>query len=53
MPASKFTHKAKTPAQKRQWDHVYQSELAKGASHATAVIAANGVVKRHPSKKKK
>lgn len=46
MPASRFTKKAKTPKQKRQWQHVYDSELAKGASRATAVKAANGVVKK-------
>jgi|HubBroStandDraft_5_1064220.scaffolds.fasta_scaffold48799_4 hypothetical protein len=50
MPRSS---KAKTPAQKRQWDHVEQSELDRGASPKVAAMAANSVVKKHPSRKKK
>jgi hypothetical protein len=44
--------KAKTPAQKRQWDHVEQSMLDRGASPKRAAMAANAVVRDHPSKKR-
>lgn len=47
------TAKAKTPAQKRQWDHVEQSMLERGASPKAAAKAANSVVKKHPSSKRK
>ena len=50
MPRS---NKANTPARKRQWDHVEQSELDRGASPKVAAMAANSVVKKHPSRKKK
>lgn len=46
MPASKFTKKANTPKKARQWQHVYDSEKARGASPGTAIKAANGVVKK-------
>ena len=50
MPVSK---KANTPAKKRQWHHVEESALARGASPKIAAMSANAVVKKHPSKKKK
>lgn len=46
MPASRFTKKATTPKLKRQWDHVYSSAKARGASPGTAVRQANSVVKK-------
>lgn len=53
MPAEKHTKKANTAAKKRQWQHVRDSEEAKGASPGAAVRAANGVVKKHPAGKSK
>lgn len=50
MPVSK---KANTPAKKRQWSHVEESMLDRGASPKKAAMAANAVVRDHPSKKKK
>jgi len=47
VPARKFTKKATTPKLKRQWDHVYQSTKAKGASPGSAVRQANAAVKRN------
>jgi hypothetical protein len=48
-----ITHKAKTPAQKRQWRHIEESELAAGKSPKIAAMAANSAVAKHPSRKKK
>lgn len=53
MPGSKFTRKANTPARNRQWQHVYDSAIARGASKAKAVIEANGVLKKHATRKKR
>lgn len=53
MPASKFTRKATTPKLKRQWGHVYNSELRRGASKATAIKAASGVIKRASRKNRR
>ena len=50
MPKSK---KANTPAKKRQWQHVEDSMLARGASPKRAAMAANAVVRDTPSRKKK
>ena len=50
MPESK---KANTPARKRQWRHVEESMLKRGASPKRAAMAANAVVRDNPTKKKK
>ena len=42
--ARRFTHKAKTAKQKRQWRHVANSALARGSSEGSAVRQANAVV---------
>ena len=46
MPVSK---KANTPKKKRQWHHVEESALSRGASPASAIKQANDAV----AKKKK
>jgi hypothetical protein len=46
MPAQRFTKKANTPKKRRQWQHVYDSALARGASEGSAIAQASGVVKR-------
>jgi len=51
MPAQKFTKKADTPKKQRQWQHVEDSELARGASKADAIIRASGVIKREHGKR--
>lgn len=51
MPAEKFTKKAKTAKQKRQWEHVYESAKARGASKGAAIRQASGVVKRSARKR--
>ena len=43
MPISR---KARTPKLKRQWRHVEESALARGASPGSAARQANAVVKR-------
>lgn len=53
MPAERFTKKARTAKQKRQWQHVYDSEKARGASPRTAIMAANGVIKKRGKKRTK
>lgn len=53
MPAQKFTKKANTAAKKRQWQHIEDSMLARGASPGAAIRAASGALKKHPSRKKK
>ncbi len=50
MPVSK---KANTPARKRQWRHIEDSMLERGATPKQAAMGANSQLKRHPSKKKK
>ena len=45
--------KANTPARKRQWRHIEDSMLERGASPKKAAMAANAGVRDHPSKKKK
>ena len=49
MPRSR---KANTPAKKRQWDHVEQSALARGASPGSAARQANAVVRDNPARGK-
>jgi len=51
MPTEKFTKKANTPKRKRQWDHVYQSQLDAGKSKKVAIMSANAVVKKSRKKK--
>jgi hypothetical protein len=46
MPAEKFTRKANTPVKRRQWQHVYDSAMSRGASRGSAIRQASGVVKR-------
>jgi hypothetical protein len=46
MPAERFTRKANTPTKKRQWQHVEQSALKRGASPGSAIRQANASVKR-------
>lgn len=46
MPAEAYTRKATTDKLRRQWEHVRQSELNRGASRKDAIIRANGVVKK-------
>jgi hypothetical protein len=46
MPAERFTKKANSPKLRRMWSHVEDSELARGASKKTAIMAANGVIKK-------
>lgn len=49
MPRSR---KANTPAKKRQWDHVEQSALDRGASPGSAARQANAVVRDRPARGK-
>ncbi len=44
--ASRFTKKARSPKSKRQFSHVADSALARGASEGSAIRQANAVVKR-------
>lgn len=45
--AHRKTHKADTPKKKRQWAHVADSALKRGASDASAIKQANAVVARN------
>lgn len=47
--AQRFTKKADTPAKARQWSKVANDALAHGASDASAIQQANGVVIDHPA----
>ncbi len=51
MPARRFTKKATTPKLKREWSHVEQSALKRGASKGSAIRQANAVVKRNSRRK--
>lgn len=42
--AYRHTHKAKSPTAQRQWAHVADSALERGASEKSAIMQANGVV---------
>lgn len=44
--ATRHTRKASSPVAKRQWSHVANSMIRRGASEGAAVRAANAVVKR-------
>ena len=46
MPASRFTKKATSKTDKRQWAHVYASAKKSGAPSGEAVRKANGVIAR-------
>lgn len=50
MPGFKFTKLASTHKRNRQWEHVYSSVKAKGGSGKSAVIQANGVLKKEYGK---
>lgn len=50
--ATRFTHKANTPRKKRQFSHVANSMLRRGASEGSAIRAANAVVARNRRKKR-
>jgi hypothetical protein len=45
-PALPKNVRSLSSVRKRQWLHVYESEKAKGASDADAIIRANGVIKK-------
>ena len=51
MPAERFTKKANTPKKKRQWRHVEESALSRGASRGAAVRMANAAVKKSSKKR--
>jgi predicted amidophosphoribosyltransferase len=53
MPAEKHTKRAKTAAQKRQWNHVRDSAEESGDSEGAAIRQANAVVRDNPSQKGK
>ena len=53
MPAERFTKRATTPKLKRQWSHVEQSALDRGASRGSAIRQANAVVKRSSQRSKR
>lgn len=50
--ARKHTKRARSAKSKRQWSHVANSMLRRGASEGAAVRAANSVVKRRGKKRK-
>ena len=43
----RHTHKANTPAKKKQWSAVANAVLAKTGDDAQAVRTANGVIAKH------
>lgn len=49
--ATRHTKKAKSDVSKRQWSHVANSMLDRGASEGSAVAAANSVVKKRGKKR--
>lgn len=51
--AKKKTKKATTAKKSRQWEHVANSERAAGKNDATAIKAANSVVKKSSKGKRK
>jgi hypothetical protein len=53
MPAQRHTKKADTAKKQRQWSHVRDSELKKGASKGKADKIANGVIKKESGRVKK
>jgi hypothetical protein len=53
MPAQQHTKKANTPTKQRQWAHVRESEIERGASPGQADKIANGVIKKESRGSKK
>jgi hypothetical protein len=49
--AKRHTKKANTPKKARQWSHVSNDALERGASEGSAIRQANAVVKRNKGKK--
>lgn len=49
--ASRHTKKADTAKEQRQWAHIADRLLAKGASEGSAVRQANAVIKKGDRKK--
>lgn len=57
MPWNSFdapskTHKANTPATRKQWADTANAVLKKSGDDAKAIRVANAAVKNHPSRKK-
>lgn len=48
--ARRHTQKADSPKKKRQWMHVANGALERGASEGSAIAQANSVVKRRKRK---
>ena len=48
--AKRHTRKATTGKSRRQWAHVAESAMARGASEGSAIRQANSVIKRSGSK---
>lgn len=44
--ATRHTKKARSPKAQRQWSHVANDALARGASEGSAIRQANAVVRR-------
>ena len=49
--AHRHTYKASSPKKQRQWAHVADSALERGASEASAIKQANAVVAKHKKHK--
>lgn len=47
--AQSKTKRADTPAKQRQWAEIANGALSRGASDASAIQQANGVVRDHPA----
>ena len=48
--STRHTKKANTPKKKRQWAHVANSALKRGASEGSAIAQADSVVARNKGK---
>lgn len=48
--AKRHTKKATSAKKQRQWSHVANSALERGASEGSAIAQANAVIKRHKRK---
>jgi uncharacterized protein YdaT len=48
---ARHTHRANTPATKKQWSDIANKVLAKSGDEASAIKIANSQVKKHPSHK--
>lgn len=46
------THKAQSPTAKRQWSHVVNSAMERGAPEGQAIREANGVIRKRAAKSK-